>query len=181
MVTQSRAQKIILASSLLVLITVPIVIIALGLNLRGIAEYGYLGVFGASLISNATIIVPVPGGAVMVLAATMFNPAWVALAAAGGAALGQCTAYFIGFGGRATVGQDRAQRYQKAENWMRRYGSGTILLLSVLPFIPFDFVGIAAGTLRFPFWKFFLALLTGRLIRAFVEVYVIWTLFPNLS
>lgn len=180
LMTQSRAQKLILAGSILILLAIPVVIVTLGLDLRSIASYGYAGVFVASLISTATIFLPVPGGAVMVIAATIFSPEWVALAAGTGAALGECTAYLAGYGGRVVIGGKHAQRYQKAESWMKRHGSGTIFLCALAPFLPFDLAGIAAGTLRFPFWKFFVATIAGRLIRAFIEVYLIWAIFPSL-
>ena len=180
LMTQSRAQKLILAGSIFVLLAIPILIVTLGLDLRSIAGYGYLGVFLASLISTATIFFPVPGGAVMIIAATIFNPAWVAVAAGTGAALGECTAYFAGYGGRVVIGGKQAQRYQKAETWMKRYGNGTIFFFALAPFLPFDLAGIAAGTLRFPFRKFFLATLAGRLVRAFIEVYLVWAIFPSL-
>lgn len=179
--TQSRAQKLILAASILVfVVAIPLVILTLGIDLRTIASYSYVGVFVASLVSTATIIFPIPGGAVMVIAATIFNPAWVAIAAGTGAALGECTAYLAGYGGRAVIGEKQAQRYQRAESWMKRYGSGTIFVFALAPFLPFDLAGIAAGTLRFPFWKFFVATFAGRMVRAFIEVYLVWAIFPSL-
>jgi uncharacterized membrane protein YdjX (TVP38/TMEM64 family) len=39
----------------------------------------------------------------------------------------------------------------------------TIFIMSVVPFV-FDLAGIAAGALRFPIWKFFLATWVGRTI-----------------
>ena len=63
---------------------------------------------------------------------------------------------------------------------MKRYGSGTIFVFALAPFLPFDLAGIAAGTLRFPFWKFFAATFAGRMLRAFIEVYLVWAIFPSL-
>lgn len=171
---------ILLASILVFVVAIPLVVLTLGIDLRTIASYSYVGVFLASLVSTATIFFPVPGGAVMVIAATIFNPAWVAVAAGTGAGLGECTAYFAGYGGRAVVGEGHAKRYERAENWMKRYGSGTIFLFALVPFLPFDLAGIAAGTLRFPFWKFFVATFSGRMVRAFIEVYLVWAIFPSL-
>jgi len=179
--TQSRAQKLILLASILVfVVAIPLVILTLRIDLRTIASYSYIGVFLASLLSTATIIFPTPGGAVMVIAATIFNPFWIAIAAGTGAGLGECTAYFAGYGGRVAVGERHAQRYQRAEGWMKRYGSRTIFLFALVPFLPFDLAGLAAGTLRFPFWKFFAATFAGRMVRAFIEVYLVWAIFPSL-
>ena len=90
LMTQTRAQKLILLASVLVfIVAIPLVIFILKLDLKAIASYSYVGVFLASMLSTATIILPTPGGAVMVIAAAIFNPALVALAAGTGAALGE--------------------------------------------------------------------------------------------
>lgn len=64
---------------------------------------------------------------------------------------------------------------------MRRYGSLTIFLFA-LTWIPFDLAGIAAGALRFPFRKFLLMTIAGRLLRSFTECYLAylgWELLPQ--
>lgn len=170
----------ILIVSLLGLIAIPIVLVTIGFDLESIARYGYIGVFLATFISSTTVIFPTPGVAVVLFAAALFNPGWVALAATLGGGLGEFTSYLVGYGGILVIEPKYAQRYKRAEGWMRRYGSVTIFLFALFPFLIFDLVGIVAGTLRFPFWKFMLFTLAGRLPRSFIEAYLGWAILPHI-
>lgn len=140
---------------------------------EGFEQYGYLGAFLIAFISSITIFFPIPG--IVVILAIAANPAFnwalVALAAGIGGALGEFTAYLAGYGGAVVIAPEQSRWYKRAENWMRRYGSATIFVFS-LTWLPFDIVGIAAGALRFPFWKFLLATLAGRLPRSLLECYL---------
>lgn len=66
-----------------------------------------------------------------------------------------------GRSGREIIGRNRL--YNKVEGWMKKWGALTIFSLSVVPLI-FDLAGMAAGALRFPFWKFLLFCWLGRTI-----------------
>ncbi len=122
--------------------------------------YGYLGAFLISLTLNATIILP--AGNILVLAvlgATLPSATLVGLAGGTGAALGEITGYMAGYSGQAMI--KKGERYRRLEGWIKRWGIITIFLLSMVPFF-FDLAGIAAGALRFSFWKFLLACWLGR-------------------
>lgn len=140
---------------------------------EGFEQYGYLGAFLVAFISSITIFFPIPG--IVVILAIAANPAFdwalVALAAGIGGALGEFTAYLAGYGGAVVIAPKQSRWYKRAENWMRRYGSATIFVFS-FTWLPFDIVGIAAGALRFPFWKFLMATLAGRLPRSLLECYL---------
>ena len=62
---------------------------------------------------------------------------------------------------------------------MKRYGTLTIFLCAVTPNPLFDLAGIAAGSLRFPVWKFFLACWPGQVAKSLVQAYFGWY-FINL-
>jgi membrane protein YqaA with SNARE-associated domain len=136
-------------------------------------QYGYLGAFLVAFIASISIIFPIPG--IILVLAIAANPdlnwALVALAAAIGGGLGETTAYLAGYGGAVVIAPGQSKLYERAEKWMKRYGSATIFAFS-LSWLPFDIVGIAAGALRFPFWKFLLATLAGRLPRTLLELYL---------
>ena len=124
--------------------------------------YGYLGAFLISLVLNATVILPVGTFAVVAtLGATLPSATLVGLVAGVGAAIGEMTGYMAGYSGHGVVANSRL--YIRVEGWMRRWGAMTIFIFSLVPFV-FDLVGIAAGVLRFPFWKFFLLCWLGRTI-----------------
>ncbi|MCX6006365.1 MAG: hypothetical protein NTZ34_03775 [Chloroflexi bacterium] len=50
-------------------------------ELRNFGWVAYLAVFLANLLSSATILIPAPGVAFTIAAATVFDPAFVAIAA----------------------------------------------------------------------------------------------------
>jgi len=124
--------------------------------------YGYLGAFLLSLLFNATVVLPMGAiGVVIALGAVLPLPAVVGLAGGIGAAIGEITGYMAGYSGRGIA--QRSQMYSRVEGWVRRWGALAIFIFSIVPFA-FDLVGIAAGVLRFPFWKFFVLCWLGRTI-----------------
>jgi membrane protein DedA with SNARE-associated domain len=143
-------------------------------------DYVYGGAFLISLIGNATIILP---GAVLVILSEIsvvlypvtgpVGPIIVGLVGGAGAAIGEITGYMAGYSGRGIV--ERSKLYNRVEGWMRRWGAMTIFIFSVVPFF-FDLAGIAAGALRFPFWKFFLLCWLGRTL-----LYVVFVLLAALG
>ena len=125
-------------------------------------RYGYLGVFLISLTFNATLILPMGNILILsVLGAVLPSAIVVGLVGGAGATIGEITGYMAGYSGRGLA--ERSRMYNRVEGWMERWGTLTILIMSLVPFI-FDLAGIAAGVLRFPFWKFFLLCLLGRTV-----------------
>ena len=126
-------------------------------KLRG---YGYLGAFLISLTFNATLILPVGNILILsVLGAVLPSAIIVGLVGGAGAAIGELTGYMAGYSGRGLA--QRSRMYNRVEGWMRKWGSLTVFVMSVVPFV-FDLTGIAAGVLRFPLWKFFILCWLGR-------------------
>ena len=124
--------------------------------------YGYLGAFLISLVLNATVILPVGTFAVVAtLGATLPSATLVGLVAGVGAAIGEMTGYMAGYSGRSIV--QRRKIYARLEGWVKKWGALAIFILAIVPFL-FDLAGMAAGALRLPFWKFFLACWLGRTI-----------------
>ncbi len=124
--------------------------------------YGYLGAFLISLVLNATVILPVGTFAVVAtLGAALPSATLVGLVAGVGAAIGEITGYMAGYSGRSIV--QRRKIYARLEGWVKKWGALAIFILAIVPFL-FDLAGIAAGALRLPFWKFFLACWLGRTI-----------------
>jgi len=131
-------------------------------RVEALEGYGYLGVFFISVLLNATIVLP--AGNFLVLAtmgAILPSATLVGLAGGIGAAIGELTGYAAGYSGQAIVSRQRV--YTRLKGWVERWGMLTIFVLSIAPFV-FDLAGIAAGAIRFPLWKFFLACWLGRTI-----------------
>jgi membrane protein YqaA with SNARE-associated domain len=136
---------------------------------RELQALGYLGAFLVSLILNATIILPVSNVAVIVaLGGTLPIPAFVGLAGGIGAGIGEMTGYIAGRSGRRLFARSRI--YTHVEGWVKKWGWIAVFVLSAFP-VAFDIVGIIAGALRMPLWRFFVACWAGRTISYIVVAY----------
>lgn len=148
-----------------------------------LAALGYGGIFVVSLLSSATIILPAPSLALVFAMGSALPPLLVGLAAGIGEALGELTGYAAGFGGRAVIEEERT--YERLKEWMERRGGITIFVLSVIPNPLFDLAGIAAGTLRYPLWRFFVICWAGKSIKttavAFAGSWSLYILKPFLD
>ena len=159
-VLKGRALPI-LGITLVVVITVGIFLYRDRISELGVL--GYPGVFVVSMVWNSTVLVPIPSFWTYFFLGQMFQPALVGLAGGSGAAVGELTSYLAGYSGRAILqGQRRIKMYDRVENWVKKWGFIVIFGFNLVPFFPFDLVGIAAGATRFPLWKFYLACLAGR-------------------
>jgi membrane protein DedA with SNARE-associated domain len=79
-----------------------------------------------------------------------------------GAGLGESTGYMAGYGGQAAA-SGKKKLYERLEGWLKRWGMLFIFGFSVVPLV-FDVVGLAAGALRYPYWKFLIACSLGRAV-----------------
>jgi uncharacterized membrane protein YdjX (TVP38/TMEM64 family) len=91
--------------------------------------------------------------------------AWplVGLVAGIGEALGEITAYLAGMGGRAVI--ENRDIYDRLHYWMENHGMLTLFVLSMIPNPFFDMAGIAAGILKYEFYKFLIATWLGKTIK----------------
>ena len=101
------------------------------------------------------------GKVLAALGAALPSAVLVGLAGGAGAAIGELTGYLAGYSGQTII--KRQKVYTRIEQWVKKWGTLTIFLISVVPFF-FDLAGIAAGVIRFPVWKFLIACWLGRTI-----------------
>jgi len=132
----------------------------------------YTIVFVAQLVTNMTIIAPVPFAVVvMVSAANTFNPVVIALIAATGGSLGELTGYYAGRLGSKLAIPESMVGYKRLEGWIHKNGFWGILILAFQPIIPFDLGGIIAGVARMPMVKFLPALWLGKFPKCLILIY----------
>lgn len=132
----------------------------------------YLIVFLASLVSNLTIIAPVPFAlSIMIAAATEWNPALIALSASIGGSIGELSGYYAGYLGRKVAIPEAMLWQSRFERWIKRYGMWAIFGLAVQPVLPFDVAGLVAGAAKMPLRRFFPALWGGRFIKYLIFAY----------
>ena len=131
------------------------------------AGYGAVGLI--VLVGSAGLVIPVPALAVTCTTSTFLNPAAVAVIAGIAGTVGELTGYFLGHSGRGLIDQSRF--YQKVEYWVRKRGWLLLFVISAVPNPVFDVAGIAAGALRYPLWRFMLAVGLGKQVKFFMIAY----------
>jgi membrane protein YqaA with SNARE-associated domain len=164
-------ERILKTLSIVLVLTLIIAVVLLSDRLPNYKSVGYMGVFLLSFVGSASILVPVPGIAAVCAGPGLLGlfPLGVAILASVAETAGELTGYLIGFSGRGFAENNRF--YPRIERWMQRRGGIAILLASSVPNPLFDLVGIAAGTLRFPIWRFLIAVWAGKLIKSTTIAY----------
>ena len=132
-------------------------------------QVGYGGVALSALVASGGIIIPVPALASVCTASAFLNPLLIGLIAGFAETLGETTGYFLGYSGRTVIIKTRI--YQRLEGLMRRRGWLLLFLISVIPNPIFDIVGVAAGALRYPLWRFLAVVCVGKLIKFITFAY----------
>jgi membrane protein DedA with SNARE-associated domain len=135
-----------------------------------ISAGGYLGIVGLMAIESACI--PLPSEIIMPFAGYLVSTGrfalfWVATAGAIGCNVGSILAYEVGKrGGRPFV--ERYGKYvllnmhdlELAERFFARWGSATVLICRLLPFVR-SFIAFPAGVARMPLVKFHIYTFVG--------------------
>jgi len=150
-------------TTIAIVIILSLVIYCTGGISDDISAYGYLGVFLVSLLAATVLFVPIPSIPVVFLMGTILNPFLVGLMSGIGESIGEITGYTAGFSGREAL--DNKQRYTRIKGWMRRRGTLVLFLFSAIPNLFFKLVGVAAGAIRYPFWKYLLVVFLGKTIK----------------
>ena len=143
-----------------------IAVVALAVTFRdkvNLEDIGYVGLAVTVLIATGGLVLPVPSLATACAAGILLEPPYVALVAGSAGAVGELTGYFLGYSGRGVL--DKSRLYQRMEDLMRRRGWLVLFLVALIPNPIFDFVGIAAGALRYPVWRFLAVVWAGKVLK----------------
>lgn len=150
---------------LVTLVLVAGLMAALFLNRDRVSElgnWGYLGAFLLGLVTNATVILPMPGLLLLFALGASFNPFLIGVASATGGAIGELTGYALGYTGHVLIEDNKM--YSRIAGWMKKWGAAVIFVFAASPFLLLDLAGITAGITRFSVWKFLLACWAGKII-----------------
>ena len=130
---------------------------------------GYPGVFLVNFIGAVSLVLPIPGLSLIATCglSVQLNPLALGLLAASGETLGEWSGYVVGYGGHTAL--DRFGWYRRVQpalaRWMRKRGTLILFAVSVIPNPVFDIVGIAAGSVQYPFRRFMIVVFAGKLIK----------------
>jgi len=136
-------------------------------------KVGYGGVLLMGIIGSAAPVWPLPGSWAAALAAIAgLNPFAIAFAAGFGEPIGELAGYSLGYGGAGQLPTHKWKRYSQIQNWMQRRGGITIFFVSAIPNFFIKLATIAAGSLHYPLWKFFIFCWAGKTIKSFGFAYI---------
>ena len=130
-----------------------------------LGSLGYIGVFLITLISNATIVVPIPYFGLVAALSPGLSMVGVGIAGALGSVIGESVGFFVGRSGRGVVEQTRFYRWvqRQLEHPWRAFV--VLFALSAPPNPAFDVAGLTAGAMGLPYWIFLSAVFLARLVR----------------
>ncbi len=156
-------------------IIITVVMVVFGERIAQLGSWGYLGAFIINGISSATVVLPAPGGAIVLLMAADYHWLPLGIAAGLGGTLGSLTAYLVGTQTRPAFQKRRF--YGWTSRAMHKYGYIILILLTLPPISPGDFGGILAGATRYPIRKFLLAVGFASVIKMVALTYLAtWSL-----
>ena len=138
-------------------------------DLARFSALGLPGVFIISVLSNASVFLPVPGLLVAAAAGAIYHPLLVGLVAGAGSTLGEMSGYLAGFSGQGVL--EKREWYGKLEESVKKYGGPVIFTLALIPNPAFDAAGIIAGGLRMPLSRFLLWTLAGKVLKMIAVAY----------
>ena len=140
-----------------------------------IRSYGaYAMAVSFCLMVFSSVIAPLPAFVITLSNAAIFGWWQGAILSWSSAMVGATLCFFIARG----LGRDVVERFAGksaiagVEGYFQKYGTKTILVCRLLPFVSFDAVSYFAGLTSIAFWPFFLATGVGQLPATIVYSYV---------
>lgn len=175
--TFTRGQKIWRIGLLVAVLVLTILLLVYRDRIQHLEAYGYPGIFLLSILTNATVLVPLPGVIFTSAMGGVFNPFWVAIASGSGATLGELSGYMAGVGGQVWL--NNLDWYHRLENWIKKYNHWPIILLAFIPNPFFDLARFIAGAGKVPIWKFLLFTWIGKIGKMLLFAYLGAGIFKN--
>ena len=135
-------------------------------------RYGPAGLFAAMILGS--VFSPIPNEAILAFAGMTMNPLNVGLYGGLGSTVGGIICFYIArLGGRPLAERFiKGETMEKVDYWFHRYGSWTILLGRLIPFIPFDAISYLSGLTKVKLWKFVLLTFIGAIPRSLLYAYI---------
>lgn len=123
--------------------------------LHSVRRLGLLGVvLGVGLLTVLSVI-PVPGEFVSIFLLQAYGVLWGTAFSWLGAMLGAVLALFAARSlARPLITRTTDRYLQQIEPWLLRRGAVGLLVVRLLPMVPYHLVNYVAGVLRVPFWPF---------------------------
>lgn len=151
------------------------------------ANASYITVILLCFLSNATILLPAPSAIVVIEFSFILNPVIIALCGGLGSALGEMLGYVAGFHGARAIqtNLNHSNKNSKFKTFINKHKSKhpyiLTFLISIIPLLIFDIIGIAAGASKLNPLKFFAVTICGKTLKFLMYAFIAYQLIPIIS
>ena len=129
------------------------------------------------LLAYGQPIIPLPASVMTITGGLAFGPLWGALAALTGATVRACSEFLVAkLLGREAVAKLLKGKIASLDEQLGRNSFKTVLLIRLIPNLPFDVQNYGLGFSRVTFWPYALASFVGMAPGAFAYVYLGYSL-----
>lgn len=142
-----------------------------------IGRYGLAGVFLSSMMSHLTVVARDMFVPLYLPMASVYHPLVLGAGAGVGAAIGEVTTYFLGWGVAESLENGNESRLSR---WIRRYGLWAVLLVAITP-LPDTPIVLLAGSSRLSFSRLLVAECAGKTVLYSLGAVVGGAVFTRLT
>ena len=127
-----------------------------------LGQLGLIGVLIAAMLSHLTVVARDMFIPLFLPLASVYNPVILGTAAGTGAAIGEVTTYFLGWGVAESL-EEMSDAEDRIARWINKYGLWAVILVALTP-LPDTPIVILAGSRKLPFGKLAVVEVIGKSI-----------------
>ncbi|HHL41327.1 MAG TPA: hypothetical protein ENJ36_01550 [Candidatus Bathyarchaeota archaeon] len=127
-----------------------------------LGQLGLIGVLIAAMLSHLTVVARDMFIPLFLPLASIYHPIILGTAAGTGAAIGEVTTYFLGWGVAESL-EEMSDAEDRIARWINKYGLWAVLLVALTP-LPDTPIVILAGSRKLPFGKLAVVEVVGKSI-----------------
>ena len=142
------------------------------------AGIGYVGVFLACFLSNASVLLPTPGLIIVMQYSLILSPMFTILVGALGGATGELIGYI---GGKNAGNIIKINTDMFLFKLLKKFPTIMIVIFSCIPLVLFDIIGVLAGIIKINVIKFWLACFIGKTIQLSIIVLLLINFFDLIN
>jgi membrane protein YqaA with SNARE-associated domain len=125
-----------------------------------LGQLGLVGILIAALLSHLTVVARDMFFPLFLPLAAVYHPVILGTAAGTGAAIGEVTTYFLGWGIAESI-EPPTESEDRIARWINKYGLWAVLLVALTP-LPDTPIVILAGSRKLPFGKLAIVEIVGK-------------------
>ena len=129
-------------------------------NPETLGHFGLGGIVIASMMSHLTVVARDMFIPMFLPLASIYNPIVLGASAGIGAAIGEISTYFLGWGVAESF-EENLEDDSRLSKWIKKYGLWAVLLVAVTP-LPDTPIVLLAGSRKLPFAKLFIVECIGK-------------------